>query len=135
MDPKDLSALGGAGSALIAALSYWAKSRHERRRAATTVLYYLLELHHVVHRIGTASKSLERELVHAFKAACQSRGIAFNESEVTAAMKQAEPLISSLGRVQLEGVVADSASAFASALADLAREKPSWRSVCAAVIR
>jgi hypothetical protein len=124
MDPKDLGILGGAGSALIAALSYWAKTRHERRRATRTVLYYLLELHHVVHRMRAALEILESALVGELKAAFQARGFAFDESAAAAALKQAGPLIAGYGRIQLEGTVADSEDAFSKALVDLAKEDP-----------
>ena len=44
LDPKLLAALGGAASALLAALGYLAKVRHERKRSLRTVLYLLLQL-------------------------------------------------------------------------------------------
>lgn len=44
MDAKTLSILGTALSALIAAIGYYAKLRHERLRTTRTVLYHLLEM-------------------------------------------------------------------------------------------
>jgi hypothetical protein len=124
LDPKDLSALGGAGGALIAALSYWAKTRHERRRSTRTVLYYLLEMHHVVHRVKAASDSFKSEFIEEFKAALRKRGLALNEAEAAAAMKQAAPVLARFGRLQIETTVAEIGEAFSKALADLSREDP-----------
>jgi hypothetical protein len=124
MDLKDLSALGGAASALIAAFSYWAKTRHERRRATRRILFYLLELHHVAHRVRAASRGFRSEFLHVFGAAIQARGFVFNESETAAVLKQAEPVLAAFGRKQLEATVADSSEAFTNALADLSKEDP-----------
>lgn len=124
MDPKDLSALGGAGGALIAALSYWAKTRHERRRSTRTVLYYLLEMHHVVHRVKAANDSFKSEFIEEFKAALRKRGLTVNDGDAAAAMKQAAPVLARFGRMQIETTVAESGEAFSKALADLSREDP-----------
>lgn len=124
LDPKDLSALGGAGGALIAALSYWAKTRHERRRSTRTVLYYLLEMHHVVHRVQATNESFKSEFIQEFRAALQSRGLALNDAEAASAMKQASPVLARFGRMQIESTVSESGEAFSKALADLSREDP-----------
>lgn len=124
MDPKDLGILGAACSAIVAALSYWAKTRHERRRATRTVLYYLLELHHVVHRLRAASKALDSEFIRELTTAFHSRGVTISESDATAALELVGPLISEFGRVQIEGTVAAITNEFSKGLADLAREDP-----------
>ena len=124
LDPKDLSALGGAGSALIAAVSYWAKTRHERRRATRTVLYYLLELHHAAYRFRAAMDSVKADLIPELRAALKLRGFELDEGEASAALKQAEPMLAEFGRMQLEGAIAESSEAFAKGLAELSREDP-----------
>jgi hypothetical protein len=124
MDPLEISALGGAGSALVAAASYWAKTNHDRRRATRAVLYYLLELHHVLYRVRAAGKALESELVAALNVACEVRAIRLDQAELLAAVAKAKPILNSFGRRQIEAMVAASAGAFEKALADLARENP-----------
>jgi hypothetical protein len=124
MEPIEFSALTGAGSALVAALSYLAKTNHERRRVTRTVLYYLLELHHVTHRVRSAVLLLETELVKQLRIAYKSRDLPFNDAEATLAFVAAKPLLVEFGRKQLEGTVSTSAEAFAKALSDLARENP-----------
>lgn len=124
MQPIELSALTGAGSAVLAALSYWAKTNHERRRVTRTVLYYLLELLHVTHRVRAALLQLESELIQELRVAHESRNLPFNENEATAAFAAARPHLATFGSKQLEGTVSDSAEAFSKALSDLARENP-----------
>ncbi|MBC5782660.1 hypothetical protein H8N03_06865 [Ramlibacter sp. USB13] len=124
IDLKDLSALGGAGGALIAAISYWWKTRHERRRATRTALFYLLELHHVLRRVYAASRWLKFELGPSLKASLRSRGIELNESEFTSMLAQVMPAFNQFGRSQIERSVAGMAEGLARSLVDLAKEDP-----------
>jgi hypothetical protein len=123
-DLKDLGFLGGALSALVAAMSYWAKTRHERKRATRTILYHLLELHHVVHRVTAASTILEGELIQQVRAELASRGLAFDESQERAALQEAAPVLRAFGRNELAQAATSVGLGFSNALADLAREDP-----------
>jgi hypothetical protein len=124
MDPKELGALGGALSAFIAAVSYWAKTKHERRRATRTVLYYLLELHHVVLRLQQVSESLDSAFPAELKIQYASKGVLLNEAELKLAIQSAKPALMAFGRAQMEGTVADIADAFSKGLAEMAKEDP-----------
>lgn len=124
MDPFALSALGAAGSAFVAACAYWAKTNHERRRVTRTVLYYLLELHHVLNRSSIALKSIENILLTEVRKALEARGQPFSEEDYKAAMKLALPHLARFALTELEASVAESADSFSKALSDLARENP-----------
>lgn len=123
-DLKDLGFLGGALSALVAAVSYWAKTRHERKRATRTILYHLLELHHVVHRVTGASTILEGELIQQVRAELASRGLTLDESQARSALQEAAPVLRAFGRNELAQAATSVGLAFSNALADLAREDP-----------
>lgn len=120
MDLKDLGVLGGAVSAVVAAISYWAKTRHERRRATRTALYYLLEAHHLVRRINAANKHLPNEL----RAAIEASGGAITDAELTSVMEQMKPLMRGFMQAPLEELSTEIRVPFATALADLAKEDP-----------
>lgn len=81
MDPASLGVLGTALSAFVAALSYWAKTRHERRRATRAVLYYLLELHHLVNRIHVSLKAFPSEYVAQCRRALAAAGKVLSEDD------------------------------------------------------
>jgi hypothetical protein len=120
MDLKDLGVLGGAVSAVIAAISYWAKTRHERRRATRTALYYLLEAHHLVRRINFATNHFLNELRAAFVAG----GVAITDAELTSVTEQMTPLMRGFMQAPLEELSTEIRAPFATALADLAKEDP-----------
>lgn len=124
MDPIELSALGAMGSAFLAVLAYWAKTNHERRRVTRTVLYYLLELHHIVSRVNMAVASIESVLIAEMRRAFATRGLTFNEADGKQAMKLALPHIARFAYGEVEGAVAEGAGDFNKALVDLARENP-----------
>ena len=124
MDPIELSALGATGSAVLAALAYWAKTNHERRRVTRTVLYHLLEMHHVVNRVRVAVGELEHVLLFELRRALQARGLTFNEQDGQAAMRLSIPYLAKFAFSEVEGTMANGAQAFDKALSDLARENP-----------
>ncbi|WP_305639203.1 hypothetical protein [Polaromonas sp.] len=124
MDLKDLGILGGALSAVIAALSYWAKTRHERRRATRTALYYLLEVHHLVRRLRVATNNLASQIVQDIRTALEERGSSIAEAEVASASEQLKPVMRDFMHAQLEELSTDIRDPFAKALADLAKEDP-----------
>lgn len=124
MEPIELSALGAMGSAFLAALAYWAKTTHERRRVTRTVLYYLLELHHIVNRVNLAVNSIEGMLMTEMRRGFATRGLTFNEADGMEAMKLALPHIANFAYGEVAGTVAEGAGDFNKALTDLARENP-----------
>ncbi|MBK6005639.1 hypothetical protein JJB11_05995 [Ramlibacter ginsenosidimutans] len=124
VDLTGLSALGGAGSAFIAAISYWWKTAHERRRATRTALFYLLELHHVLSRVRSASSWLKSNLGPSLKGSLHSRGIELNEEEFAASLSEAIPAFEQFGRLQIENSVAGISEGLSRSLVDLAKEDP-----------
>lgn len=101
MDPFELSALGTAGGALLAAIAYLAKTLHERRRVTRTVLYHLVELHHAVSRTELCLKSLEDVLITAVRQAMAARNETYIEQGGTAAMKAARSELIRFAMAQL----------------------------------
>ncbi|MFS2036993.1 hypothetical protein ACEN8I_23415 [Polaromonas sp. CT11-55] len=124
MEPIELSALGATGSAFLAALAYWAKTNHERRRMTRTVLYYLLELHHVVNRVNMAMSSIESVLMAEMRRSLSTHGLTFNEDDEKETMKLALPYIARFAYGEIEGAVTEGSGDFNKALTDLARENP-----------
>jgi hypothetical protein len=124
MDPIELSALGGMGSALLAAVSYWAKTTHERRRVTRTVLFYLLELHHHVSRTLIAVTIIDQVLLSEFRTALAAKGLTLNEAEGEVALTLAMPIFEKFGLEEIKSAVTETAAAYEKALADLARENP-----------
>lgn len=124
MDPVEISALGAAGSALLAALAYCAKTSHERRRVTRTVIYYLLELHHVVAKVCLAIKEMERILSCETYKLLSQHGVEFDKNELDTAIKSALPEIIRFAHALLEKTIRDTADGYAKALSDLARENP-----------
>jgi hypothetical protein len=124
MDLKDLGILGGAGSAAIAAISYWAKTQHERRRATRIALFYLLEAHHLARRLNVATNHLVAEFVKELKTAHEKGGSSITEAEATSATEQIEPLMRDMLRSMLEELSTDIRDPYAKALTELAREDP-----------
>lgn len=124
MDPKVIAILSTAFSALIAAFSYLAKTRHERRRATRTVLYYLLELHHLLSRIQFGLKKFPADYVDRCKVALSAKGHVISEAETTALVGHLTQLIRQIGATEVLDLTSEIADPFAKALADLSREDP-----------
>lgn len=124
MDPVEISALGAAGSALLAALAYCAKANHERRRVTRSVVYYLLELHHVVAKVSIVIREMDGILSREISKVLSQRGVDFNKYELEAAIKAALPEIIRFAHALLEKTIRDTAEGYAKALSDLARENP-----------
>lgn len=124
LDPKEWSFLGGAASTLIAAVSYWAKTRHERRRATRTVLYYLLEVHHNVHRAHGLAKDLPAKFITLTKASLLRRGVSATEGEWLAATAQLTPMLRQFMSAEVTEIIHTFKEPLEKALAELAREDP-----------
>jgi transcriptional regulator NrdR family protein len=124
IDAKDLSFLGGALSTLIAALSYWAKTRHERRRATRTALYYLLELHYLAHRRRRAGDDVPAKVVDQMTAALKRRGISVQPVELATVEKQATIAIQSSMAEEVREALLSFKEPLEKVLSELAREDP-----------
>jgi hypothetical protein len=124
LDPKELSFLGGAASTLIAALSYWAKTRHEGRRATRTVLYYLLEVHHTVNRTHEVARSLPDKFMTVMRSSLQRKGVSITEAEWALAKTQVFPVLREFMSAELVELLTTLRDPLERALAELARENP-----------
>lgn len=124
LNATELSLVGAALSSLIAALSYWAKTRHERRRATRTVLYYLLEVHHLLRRLRIAQRDLPSQLMAAIRKIIAERGGSISEADATEALGMSAPPLKEFARGRLESLAGEVREPFAKALSDLAREDP-----------
>src|SRR4030065_2050911 len=98
MDAKVLGLLGTALSALIAAIGYYAKTKHERRRATRTVLYYLLELYHLTSKMQFCVKQFPAKYAEECTVALNARGLSFTEVEAKLLRDAMEHLIRDIGR-------------------------------------
>jgi len=108
----------------MAAIAYLAKTHHERRRVTRTVLYHLLELHHVVSRTALCLKSLEGVLITAVRQDMEARNETYDEKQGLAAMDAARPELLKFAMAQLDGLSVEMADSYSKALSDLARENP-----------
>jgi hypothetical protein len=124
MDAKVLGLLGTALSALIAAIGYYTKTKHERRRATRTVLYYLLELHHLPSRIQFGVKRFPAEYAERCKAALNGRGLPFTDVEATVLGTAIEQLVRHMALSELDQLSTELTDPFTRALADLSKEDP-----------
>lgn len=124
MDPKLLAILGTAVSAVIAALSYWAKTRHDRRRATRVVLYYLLEVHHLAQRIQFGLKDFPTRYISYCREALAKRGMTMSDSDAAAVSLGLQQIVRQFTTSESSVLSAALAEPFEKALAELSREDP-----------
>jgi hypothetical protein len=124
MDPTVIGILGTALSALIAAISYCAKTRHEHRRATRTVLFYLLELHHILCRINFGVKQFPADYVERCKTLLTAKDQNFSQTDIQGLIDGVTLMIRQFGMTEIEALASEIAEPFAKALVDLSREDP-----------
>ncbi len=124
MDALLISAIGTALSAFIAAMGYLAKTRHERRRSTRTVLYYLLETHHLVLRLQFGLKHVPKELISRSREALREQSVVLTDADASIILKHLPPLLRELAVGELQALGASIQVPFEQALADLSREDP-----------
>lgn len=124
MDAKVLGLLGTALSGLIAAIGYYVKTKHERRRSTRTVLYYLLELYHLTSKMQYGVKKFPAKYVEKCREALNARGLPFTEVEAKFVSVALEQFIRDIATSELEQLSTDLADPFTNALADLSKEDP-----------
>lgn len=124
MDPSAFGILGTALSALVAALSYWAKTRHERRRATRAVLYYLLEVHHLVNRIHVSRKAFPSEYVAQCRRALASAGKVLSDDDSATLTQGVTLALNAFTANELQALATSIAEPFERALTELSREDP-----------
>lgn len=121
MEFKDL---GVAISALVAAISYWVKNRHERRRATRTALYHLLELHHLVHRLLPVAKAGPQPLIAQIRSVGEAHGKPLVGIDSEEPFKAMRIVIQMMIRSHLNELGSETREPFAKALAELSKEDP-----------
>lgn len=124
MDPQLLAPLGTALSAFIAALSYYAKTRHERRRSTRRVLYYLLEIHHLLARSQFSVKTFPVQYVERVRKSLTNGGIHLMDADAAALSDSLQTLIRKLTHAEMADLHESIAKPFAEALAELSRDDP-----------
>lgn len=124
MDAQLFGLAGTALSALIAALSYRGKIRHERRRSTRTVLFYLLEIHHFLSRGVLSTSSFPRQYIDKIVALLSERGIIVSEAEASALPAQIQEAARILLQAELKKLSLAISEPFQAALRDLSREDP-----------
>ncbi|MBM5575321.1 hypothetical protein [Deefgea sp. CFH1-16] len=123
MDPKIIGLLGTALSAIIAALSYWAKTKHERRRATRAVLYYLLEVEHLVRKMHYA-RNLPNDCVDEMRRTLEINGLVLTEPDAEAAVEEIGQFLHVFATAEFQNLAATIAEPFEKALVELSREDP-----------
>lgn len=124
MDLREVGFLGGAVSAVIAAVSYWAKTRHERRRTTRTVLYYLLEAHHFSCRIRYLLRGANDVLLERLKLKLTGASMCPPDDEWKTINQLLDEIIRKFAADELQSLVSATFEPFGKALAELAREDP-----------
>lgn len=124
MDPVALGILGAALSGLIAAISYLAKTRHERRRTTRAVLYYLLELHHLVSRIHYGLKHFPEDYIAQCKRAMASKGLVLSDADAAKIDGDLRQVLHAFALAEMHGLSITIAEPLDKALAELSREDP-----------
>ena len=124
MDPKLLAIIGTAISAAIAALSYWAKTRHDRRRATRVVLFYLLEVHHLARRTHFGLKDFPARYVAYCREALAGRGAVMSDLDAATLSVALQHILRQFTATEVSGLAAALAEPFEKALVELSREDP-----------
>lgn len=122
MDPAVLGIVGTGLSAVIASLSYWAKTRHDRRRATRVLLYYLLEMHHYARRLSFGTFPEE------FSAQCKqllaANGVTLSEADEASLVPHLRQMLNAYIATELQDLATTISNPFDRALAELSREDP-----------
>lgn len=124
MDANFFALYAIALSAVFAALSYWAKTRHERRRMTRVVLYHLLEMHHQIRRSHFGLKNYEAEFLKECQRALAENGVAMSGQEAALLKETLAPLLKAYIAQELQSLAAEMSEPFEQALSDLSREDP-----------
>lgn len=124
MDAKIIGLLGTALSALIAALGYYAKTKHERQRATRTVLFYLLELHHLLSRIQFSVTQFPSEYAEKCRSVLHKKGLPFTDVEAKVLGDALEPLVRQMALSEMDQLASEVVEPFTRTLAELSREDP-----------
>ena len=124
MDTQVVALLGTALSALVAALAYYGKARHERLRTTRTVLYYLLEMryHFAVAEYGV-SQLLEQYL-EMIASTLKTNGVVLQDSEREALNPVLKHLFREVSAARVEELGKQIVEPYLRALAELARDDP-----------
>ncbi|EWS52965.1 MULTISPECIES: hypothetical protein [unclassified Methylibium] len=124
MDAQLLGLAGTALSALIAALSYRGKIRHERRRSTRTVLFYLLEVHHFLSRGVLSISTFPKQYIDRIVGLLSERGISVSEAEASCLPAQIQAALRLLMQSELTKLSAAISEPFQAALRELSRDDP-----------
>lgn len=124
MDAQIVSLLATALGALIAALSYSGKIRHERQRSTRTVLYYLLEIHHFLSRSSLGITSFPKEYLRRITQLLHERGVQISPADAAALPIQLESVLRIWMQSELIKLKTSISVPFEKALHELSRDDP-----------
>lgn len=124
MDTQVLALFGTALSALIAALAYYSKARHERLRTTRTVLYYLLEMRHHFAVAEYGLSHFPEQYLKMAIAALKVNGLALSEEDREALVPGLKLVIREISTTRVEELGKQIVEPYLRVLAELARDDP-----------
>lgn len=124
MDVQAFGILGTMLGALIAALKYRAKVRHETLRTTKAILFYLLEIRHYILKLHEGNTKFPVEYLSYIKQLLAKQGVSMSEEDNSALVKTCRPLIRGFTIKQVNSNLTDLIPAYRQTLADLSKEDP-----------
>ncbi len=125
MDAKVIGILATASfGAIIASIGYLIKIKREQRRATRTVLFYLLELHHLFSRFHFSVMLFPSHYAEICKAAFTKKGLPFTDVEAKLFSEVIEQTVRNSGVFRIDEFELEIAMPFTVALTELSREDP-----------
>lgn len=124
MDSQEIAIVGATFSALIAALAYYGKARHERLRTTRTVLYYLLEMryHIAVAQYGIAN--FTEQYKEKVKAVLVANNVVISETELEPIAPLLRRCFNEMLTEQVGTLETQMVEPYLRALTDLSRDDP-----------
>lgn len=124
MDSQAIAIVGATFSAVIAALAYYGKARHERLRTTRTVLYYLLEMryHIAVAQYGIAN--FAEQYKEKVKAVFRANNVVISEAELEPIAPMLRRCFNEMLTEQVGALETQMVEPYLRALTDLSRDDP-----------
>ncbi len=123
-DPQLVGLLGTALSALIAALGYKGKLRHERLRTTRVVLYYLLEMHHRVQKLQKLITVFPRQATVTLRSALAAQSLTVTDTQLEQIHAAVDPGFRQFVERQMDELRLEVLEPYRKALLDLAKDDP-----------
>lgn len=124
MDTQVVGILGTALSALIAALKYRAKVRHDTLRTTKAALFYLLEIRHFVLRLHQGNTTFPNEYISHIERLLAKEGVKLSDLDRANLVKSCKPVFRNFVNGHISSSLTELIKPYCQTLNELARDDP-----------